>query len=63
MSDIEVRGPGDGGDGVRKIQGTDAQFLREVAHTADVGDPIESRHIVRLRQLADRLEAESHGSD
>lgn len=34
---------------------TDAEFLRHVAHTAEVGDPVELRDVERLREVADLL--------
>lgn len=34
---------------------SDAEFLRHVAHTADIGDLIDEHDIERLRRIADGL--------
>lgn len=35
----------------------DAEFVRSIAHAAEIGDPIEPEDITRLRSVADHLAA------
>lgn len=36
---------------------TDSEFLRHVAHAAEIGDPIDTSDIARLRVVADNIDA------
>lgn len=35
----------------------DAEFLRDIAHTCEIGDPVDFPQVDRLRNIADRLAA------
>lgn len=35
---------------------TDAEFVRHVAHTAEIGDPVDFVDVKRLREIADRID-------
>lgn len=38
-------------------QQTDAEFLRSIAHAIDIGDPVETSWVARLRTIADTIQA------
>ncbi len=44
---------------------SDAEFLRSIAHSGEIGDPIQRHEIERLREIADRLSdgATTHAGD
>lgn len=35
---------------------TDWAFLRHVAHTAEIGDPLDGAEIARIRKIADEVQ-------